>query len=248
VALEKRCEALLPQTARVCRGWVAAQERQRDLPVHRPEHLAGPRPEGGQLIAQLVGQPDPRVHQAIPRSGHRPQRLGLVAVGLEHPEAVAVGARQLGQHEAVKTVALATRNAKPRAHRLDLVGMHRDHRQAGIEQPLDQKPVRSLERDQRHPQTQKPSAQRPDPRLVMPVATTFHDPSPLVDHAHRVLLAGPVHPSELPLLITLTVPSDRLTHNRREAPWRLLTDGALRARPPVAALWAPRRNVGKALV
>jgi hypothetical protein len=37
-----------------------------------------------------------------------PQRLGAVAVGHQQPEAVAVGASELGQHEAVKHIALAS--------------------------------------------------------------------------------------------------------------------------------------------
>jgi hypothetical protein len=51
--------------------------------------------------------PDPRAHQPITRSRHRLQRLRAIAVGRQHPEAVAVGPRELSQHEAVKAVALA---------------------------------------------------------------------------------------------------------------------------------------------
>jgi len=67
---------------------------------------------------------------------------------------MAIGAGELGQHEAVKAIALAARHAVPRAHRLDLVGVHRDHRQPGVQQPLDQQPVRTLKRDQRDPEPQ----------------------------------------------------------------------------------------------
>ena len=109
---------------------------------------------------------------------------------------MAVGAGELGEHEAVKAIALAARHAVPRAHRLDLVGMHRDHRQPGIQQPLDQQPVGPLDRDQRHPEPQQPRAQRPDPGLVVTITATLHDPPALVDDAHRVLLAGPINPSE----------------------------------------------------
>jgi hypothetical protein len=62
------------------------------------------------VIAQLVRQPHPGADEALPRAGERPQRLGLIAVGLEHPEAVAVRSRELGQHEAVKPIALAARH------------------------------------------------------------------------------------------------------------------------------------------
>ena len=167
------------------------------MPVSTEQNtLAGAGPEARELVAQLVSQPDPGAHQTLPRAGHRPQRLGLVAVGHQHPEAMAVGARELGQHEAVKHIALAARHAVSRAHRLDLVGMHRHHRQPSVQQPLDQQTVGPLERHQRHPQTHKPRAQRPDPGLVVTKSAALHDPPPLVDHAHRVLLAGPIHPGE----------------------------------------------------
>ena len=109
---------------------------------------------------------------------------------------MAVGAGELGQHEAVKAVALAAGDGIAGPHRLDLVGMHRDDSQARIQQPLDQQPIGPLERHQRHPQAQQPHAQRPDPRLVVPVAAPLQDPPALVDHAHRVLLARPVHPGK----------------------------------------------------
>jgi hypothetical protein len=74
--------------------------------------------------------------------------------------------------------------------------MQRDHHQPGIQKPIDQQAVGPLDRDQPDPQTNQSRAQRPDPRLVAAVAAALHDPPPLVDHAHRVLLAGPINTSE----------------------------------------------------
>ena len=71
--------------------------------------------------------------------------------------------------------------------------MHRDHPQAGVEEPLDQRPTRSLERHQLDCELDQPRAQRLDPALIMPVAASL------------------------------------------EVPWRVLIDGALRVRLPVAA-------------
>ena len=68
---------------------------------------------------------------------------------------MAVGARELGEHERVEAVALAARGAEPGAHRGDLVGMDRDHVQARVEQPLDQQPVRTLDGDQHHPELEQ---------------------------------------------------------------------------------------------
>src|SRR5437763_1212504 len=103
----------------------------------------------------------------------------------------------------------------------------------------------SSTRSRVHRRSIAPRAQRADPRLVVPEPPALHDPPALVDHAHRVLLAGPINAREPRLAHHPHRPSDRLTDRRREVPWRLLTDGALRARPPVAAQRAPRRNVGR---
>jgi hypothetical protein len=156
LTLEERREALLTEPARVGRAGIATQERQRDRRVDRTEHLARPGPEAPELVAQLVGQRDAGADEILPRAGERPQRLRAVTVGCENPKPMTVGARELGQHEAVKAVALAVGHAVARAHRLDLVGVHRDHRQARVEQPLDQQPVRALERDQHDPEPQQP--------------------------------------------------------------------------------------------
>ena len=64
-----------------------------------------------------------------------------------------VGARQLADHERVKPIRLAARDAKPIARRRDLIGMQRQHPQPRVQQPLDQQPVRTLDRDQLDPQS-----------------------------------------------------------------------------------------------
>ena len=61
-------------------------------------------PKALELGPQLVAQRGPGTHEVLPPAGQRPQRLGLIAVGLEHPEAVAVGTRQLADHERVKPI------------------------------------------------------------------------------------------------------------------------------------------------
>jgi hypothetical protein len=191
-------------------------------------------PEAAQLGTQLVREPDTRLDEVLAGPGERPQRLGGVTLGDQYPVAVTVGPGELREHEAVKAVALAARGGEPRAHRRDLVGMDRDDPNARVEQPLDQQPVRSLDRDQLHPDVNQPPAQRADPALVMPVAATFDDPSTLVDHAARVLLAGPIDASKT-LLHSYSFQPSILTAADGEVPWRLLTDGALTARLPVAA-------------
>ena len=53
------------------------------------------------LGAQLV-QPDAHLHEILAGARERPERLGRIAVGNQHPAAVTVGARQLREHEAVE--------------------------------------------------------------------------------------------------------------------------------------------------
>jgi hypothetical protein len=118
------------------------------------------RPEPLELGAQLTAQRDPGVHEILARTGQRPQRLRLVRVGLEHPEAMAVCARELAQHERVEPVGLTARSPEPRPRGRDLLGTHRQHPQPRIQQSLDQQPIRPLDRDQRHLQPHKRPAQR----------------------------------------------------------------------------------------
>ena len=54
--------------------------------------------------------------------------------------------------------------------------MHRDHPQAGVEQAIDEQPVRALERDQLDGEADQPRAQRVDPALGVSVAATLDDP------------------------------------------------------------------------
>jgi hypothetical protein len=126
---------------------------------------AGPEPL--KLRAQLVGQRDPGADQILACPGQRPQRLGLIAIGLQHPEPVVIGARQLAQHERVKPIGLPARDPEPIAGGRDLVGMQRQDPQPRVQQPLDQQPVRPLDRDQLHFQAHQRSAQGPHTLLVV---------------------------------------------------------------------------------
>ena len=166
-------------------------------------------------------------------AGERAQRLGRVAVGHQHAEAVRVGARELGQHERVEAVALAARSAEPRSHRGDLVGMHAITRSPASSSRSISSPSGRSTRDQRDPELDQPRAQRPDAALVMTVAATLDDPPVGVNDADGVLLAGPVDPSE-PTLLHHSSLRSTLTVAGGEVPWRVLTDGALTAQLPVA--------------
>ena len=74
--------------------------------------------------------------------------------------------------------------------------MDREHRRAGVQEPVDQQAVRPFDPDQLDLEIDQPPAQRADPALVMPIAATLHDPPVFVDHAARMLLAGPFDASK----------------------------------------------------
>ena len=105
-----------------------------------------------------------------------------------------IGARQLAQHERVEPVRLAARDPKPRAGRGDLVGMQREHPQPRVQQPLDQQPVRPLDRDQRNLQPHQLPAQPPQPLLVVRERGREQFLARLVGDQHVVLVRRPVNP------------------------------------------------------
>ena len=113
--------------------------------------------------------------------------------------------------------------------------MHGHHLQPGVQQPLDQQPVRALDRDQPHAELDQPRAQRLDPALVMAIAAPLDDPAVAVGDASGVLLAGPIDPGAATLVHDSSLRPVTLTAAGGEVPWRVLIDGALTARLPVAS-------------
>jgi hypothetical protein len=189
---KERRQALDAERAGVLRAGVALQERERDRAVERAEQTDRRGPEPFELGAQLVAQPNPGLHQILSAAAQRPQRLGLVTVGLEHAKAMAVGSGELAQHERVEPVGLAARDPKPGPGGSDLVGMQGQHPQTGVQQPLNQQPVRALDRDQLHLQAHQRAAQRPQPCLVVRERGRQQLLARLVLHEHVVLLRRPV--------------------------------------------------------
>jgi len=139
-----------------------------------------------------VGERDPALDEILSRARQRPQRLGLIAVGLKHPEAVMVGARQLAQHERVEAIGLAARDAKPRPCGRDLVGMQCQQPQPSVKHPLDQQPVGPLDRDQPNLKAHQRATQRPQPRLVVREAAREQLLTSLVLDQDIMLLRRPV--------------------------------------------------------
>ena len=106
---------------------------------------------------------------------------------------MAIGPRELAEHERVEPIRFAAGGAKPRAGGGDLVGMDRHHPQPGVQQPLDQDSVRPLDRDQLHLQTHERVAQRDQPALVVRERRGEDSLARLVSHEQVVLLRRPIN-------------------------------------------------------
>jgi hypothetical protein len=108
----KECgQALFTEPMCVARARAARQERETDRTVEIAEEPDRAGPEALEFAPQLVAQRNASLHEVLAR-GERPQRLGLVGVGLKDAEVVMIGTRQLAQHERVKPIRLAARGAE----------------------------------------------------------------------------------------------------------------------------------------
>jgi hypothetical protein len=109
VAGEELAEPFLPEGACVGGRGVALEERERDRAVEVREDHGRAGPEPLQLGAELVAERDALLDEDLATTGQGAERFGLVAVGCECSEAVAVGAGELAQHERVEPVGLPAR-------------------------------------------------------------------------------------------------------------------------------------------
>ena len=148
-----------------------------------------------------------------------------------------IGARQLAQHERVKPIGLPARDPEAVPRGGDLVRMHRQHPQARVEQPLDQQPVRPLDRDQPDIQPHQHATQPAQVFLVMRERSSEQLLAILVGHEHVVRLRRPIDPGiplrhlHPPVIGTPSQSPDP------EVPLRMLIDKALTSSGlrPVAA-------------
>jgi hypothetical protein len=216
---------------------VVLEEGQRDRAVEGGEELRGSGPDAVEFGAQLVGQRDARMDEVLMGAGERAQRARGVAVRLERAEAMAVGAREFGEHERVEAVALAARVGVARPRRLDLVGMDRHHDQSGLQQPVDQQPVGPLERDPLDGVLAEQRDQRAQPAFVMADRAAHERAAVLVDDADGVVVFGPVDPGKCAhrWSSSVEVASSRV---EQEVPLRALIGRRSIAQRPVAALGA----------
>ena len=238
-ASQKRCEPPLAEGLGVLRRGIAFEEAQRDRGVDVGEDARRAGPEAVKFGAQLVGQLHAGGDQVLAGAGERAQRLGGVAVGRERAEAVGVGARELAEHPGVEVIGLAL-GAKAGAGGLDLIGMQRQHAQAGVQQPLDQQSVRALDRDALDATADQQLTQGADALLVVGQDAFGEHLAVPVGHQDDVLVLGPVDSCADGHATSPAIGSS--TRADRELPLRVLIDGRSHALRPVAASGGSHRR------
>lgn len=101
---EERLHPCHPETAGVRGAGVALKEREEDLGFHVREQPERPGPEPLQLCAELIHHPGSVLDQILTRAGQCPDRLRLIRIGLQDPEAMMIGASELAEHERVEPI------------------------------------------------------------------------------------------------------------------------------------------------
>ncbi len=144
---EKGGEALLAQAGGAVGCRLALQEGERDRRVDIGEDRGGAAPEALEQAAELVGQRDALGHQVLAGADERAQHLDLVGAWPQRPEAVAVGAQDVGEHVGVARIALAAGGAVAGPARLDDAGMDRHDRVTGLDQGVDDQSRGTLNSD-----------------------------------------------------------------------------------------------------
>jgi hypothetical protein len=154
---------------------------------------------------------------------------------------VTIGAAELAQHEAVEAVGLAGRGAEAIARGGELVGMDREHRDAGGQRSPDPQPVGTLDRHARDGVLEQRRDQRGHAALVVREARGQQPRSVLVGDVEVMPLGSPIDPAHCAHAWSSPVEVASRQADR-EVPWRVLIDRPSMGRHPVAALGASHRR------
>jgi hypothetical protein len=200
VAGQKGLHPVFAEAGGAVRGGIALHEGERDGAVDVGEGCRGAGPEAVQQAAQAVGQADALGDQIVATADQGAQRLDLVGAGRQGPEAVAVGAQDVGEHEGVAGIALAAGGAVAWPAGPDDVGVDRHDRMAGLEQGVDDQPARALDGDGNGAgrcQLGQPLAQVCQTGGIVRDPQAEHDGSGAVDDADGMAGAAPIQSPEI---------------------------------------------------
>jgi hypothetical protein len=127
-------------------GGEATQPRQADGRVQVVEQPDRAGQSELEVCQQLVGQRDAGLDQVLAGTGQRPQRSGRVGVALQRPEPQMVGAQHVSEHERVQRVVLVAGVAVAATQVLQLPRVDHEHGEPGVEQRLNDRPIRPFDR------------------------------------------------------------------------------------------------------
>jgi len=145
--LEEALQSLLSEAGRAGGGGIAVEEGKGDRTVDVGEDDGGAGPEALQKATKLIGELDARGHQVVTGAHGGAQSLGGVGRNAQRPKAVAVGAEEVGEDVRVAGVALAERGAVAGTCGLERVGVDGHHREARLDERVDQQAGRSFDGD-----------------------------------------------------------------------------------------------------
>ena len=250
MAGEEAGEALLAQPPGVCGTRIALEKSQSDGRSDLAEDAVGARPESLQFGVKTVGQRDPGSYEVFAGAGENPQSLRLVRVGSENPEAVVIGAGELGQAEGVEGVGLPASGPEARAGGFQLLsagwgGSGAPRGQLPANAPPKHRPS-ARSRRALHPVRRASHTARREVSLIMGDPPLHEGTAVSLEHAHLMDLFGPVY-SRTPILHHYP-PSPAYTcsgESDRELPLRVARRSALGgagATPCCRLLAAPHRR------
>ena len=220
-------ETLLTESGRRRRRRVALKEGQRDLAGDVGEDRLGAGPERVEGGLELVVGRDPLGHQVGSRPHRGTQGTGVLAVGLERSQPMNTQTQVLADGLGVSEVGLGPGSDLGLAPRLYRIRRHRHHRVAGLQQPVHQPAIGSLDRHRQLGWLAEPGEaahQVLEPDGAVRDRERGQCATCAVVHTHRVFLRRPVDACEHSNLLDVSLPPS-MTRTR---PGRSLT-GALGA-------------------
>jgi len=180
-------------------GVEAGQERQADRGVKLGEQADGAGEDPLEVLAQLVGDADPVADEVLAGPAGAAQGDGGRLVRDEGAKPGPVGAQRVGQDEGVEPVVLVAGRAVAAAQVLDLVRADHHHGDPGLEQRLDDRAVRPLDRDLADAALGQQAQQGAQARGAVLDHAPVDLPAAGIDDRDRVVIARPVDTAGQPV-------------------------------------------------
>jgi hypothetical protein len=168
----------------------------RDIVAQR-EQLRVVAPE---LLADAVGQADALLPQLLGQARPFPELDNGRVAGLHRPEQVPVGAQPRGRDPSIAPVVLGAGDAEPVPQTVELLGVDRVHGEAALQERIDHRPVRHLDRHRNSAglacERHQPVAECRQARAAVGKLPLPSDLARGVEKAGLVLLRAPIDGSE----------------------------------------------------